>query len=98
MRDGVLHIQDVQGPKKMGTVEAWLEAVDREIFRFQGIVERGLSANHSMIKEFTCDRKVDVMPLEDVVFTLNDQINFLQGQVFDLQNQIFKYEARFKGD
>ncbi|KAE8786095.1 40S ribosomal protein S5-1 [Hordeum vulgare] len=71
MRDGVLHIRDVQGPKKMGTVEARLEVVEQEIFMCQGMVERGLCANHSMITEFTRDLKVDGRPLEDIVFTLN---------------------------
>ncbi|KAE8781699.1 40S ribosomal protein S5-1 [Hordeum vulgare] len=96
MRDGVLHIQDVQVPKNMGTTEARLKGVDKEVFRCQGMVEHGLSANPTMITEFTRDLKVDGRPLEDIVFTLNDQISFLQGQVFDLQNQIFEYKERFK--
>ncbi|KAE8811624.1 40S ribosomal protein S5-1 [Hordeum vulgare] len=96
MHEGVLHIRDVQGPKKTGTVEARLEVVEQEIFRCQGMVERGLSVNHSMITEFTHDQKVDGRSLKDVVFTLNEQINFLQGQILDLRNQIFEYEARFK--
>ncbi|KAE8814053.1 40S ribosomal protein S5-1 [Hordeum vulgare] len=95
MCDGVLHIRDVQGPKKTGTVEARLEVVEQEIFTCQGMVQRGFSANHSMITEFTRDLKVDGRPLEDIVLTLNEQIHFLQGQIFDLQNQIFEYEARF---
>ncbi|KAE8780924.1 40S ribosomal protein S5-1 [Hordeum vulgare] len=95
MCDGVLHIRDVQGPKKMGTMEARLEAVDQETFTCQGVVESGLSANHTMITEFTRDLKVYGKPLQDIVFTLNDKINFLQGQVF--QNQIFEYEVMFKG-
>ncbi|KAE8802861.1 40S ribosomal protein S5-1 [Hordeum vulgare] len=70
-RDGVLHIRDVQGPKKMGTVEARLEAVEREVFRREGMVERGLSANQTIITKFTRGLKVDGTPLEDIVFTLN---------------------------
>ncbi|KAE8795347.1 40S ribosomal protein S5-1 [Hordeum vulgare] len=92
MCDEALHVRDYQEPKKMGTVEARLEAVDREIFRCQGMVEHGFSANHTMITEFTHDLKVDGWPLEDMVLTLNDEINVLQGQVFDIQNQIFEYE------
>ncbi|KAE8798589.1 40S ribosomal protein S5-1 [Hordeum vulgare] len=98
MRDGVLHIRDVQGAKRIGTVEARLEAVKKEIFRCQGMMEHGLSAKHAMITEFTRDPKLDGRPLEDIVFTLNEQINFLQGQIFDLQNQIFEYKAMFKAD
>ena len=53
MREGVLHIRDVQGPKRTGSVEARIEAVEQDIFKCQRMVERGLSANHSMITEFT---------------------------------------------
>ena len=97
MREGVLHIRDVQGPKKTGSMEARLEAVEQEIFKCQGMVERGLSANHLMITEFTRDHKVDGRSMKDIVFTFNEQINFLQSQIYDLQNQVFEYEARFKG-
>ncbi|KAE8788737.1 40S ribosomal protein S5-1 [Hordeum vulgare] len=62
MHEGVLHISDVQGPKKMGTVEASLEEVEQEIFKCQGIVERRHSANHSMITKLTRDQKVDGRP------------------------------------
>ncbi|KAE8798590.1 40S ribosomal protein S5-1 [Hordeum vulgare] len=98
MHDVVLHIWDVKGPKKTGTVEARLEVVDQDIIRCEGMVERGISAKHSMITDFTHDLKVDGRPLEDIIFTLNEQINFLQGQIFGLQNQIFEYEARFKAE
>ncbi|KAE8794733.1 40S ribosomal protein S5-1 [Hordeum vulgare] len=97
MHDAVIHIQDVQGPKKMGTMQARLEVLEHDVFMCQGMVDPGLSANHTMITEFTDDLKVDGRLLEDFVFTLNDQINFVQGQVFDLQIQMFGYGARFKG-
>ncbi|KAE8811419.1 40S ribosomal protein S5-1 [Hordeum vulgare] len=47
MHEGVLHIRDVQGPKKEGSEKARLATVEHEIFKFQGMVERGLSDNHS---------------------------------------------------
>ena len=81
----------------MGIVEARLGAVQQEeIFKCQGMVERGLSANHLMITEFTRVHKVDGRSMKDIVFTFNEQINFLQSQIYDLQNQVFEYEARFK--
>ncbi|KAE8787001.1 40S ribosomal protein S5-1 [Hordeum vulgare] len=88
MREGVLHIRDVQGPKKMGTIEASLKEVEREIFSCQDMVEIGTCANNSMITEFTHDQKVDGGSLNDIIFTLNEQINFMHGQIFNLQNQI----------
>ncbi|XP_020192515.1 uncharacterized protein [Aegilops tauschii subsp. strangulata] len=71
MREGVLHIRDVQGPKRTGTVEAKLEAMEREVFKCKGMVERGLGANHLRIMDFTCDHKVDGRSMKDIVFTLN---------------------------
>ncbi|KAE8784632.1 40S ribosomal protein S5-1 [Hordeum vulgare] len=52
MHENVLHICDVQGSKKEGSEKAMLAAVEREIFKCQGMVERGLSANHNMTKDF----------------------------------------------
>jgi hypothetical protein len=97
MREGVLHIHYVQGPKGTGSVEARLEAVEQEVFRCKGMVERGLNANHLMIADYTRDLKVNGKSMKDIVFTFNEQINFLQSQIYDLQNQVFEYEARFKG-
>ena len=97
MPEGVLHIRDVQGPKKTGSVEVRLEAVEQEIFKCQGMVERGLRANHSMITEFTREHKVDGRSMGDIIFKLNERIDYLQGQIYDLQNQNYEYEVRFKG-
>src|SRR3990170_2358223 len=97
MREGVLHIRDVQGPKGTGSVEARLGTMEQEVFRCKGMVERGLNANHLMIADYTRDLKVDGKSMKDIVFTLNEQINFLQSQIYDLQNQVFEYETRFKG-
>ncbi|KAE8776364.1 40S ribosomal protein S5-1 [Hordeum vulgare] len=59
MHEGVHHVRDVQGPKKEGSEKARLVAVDQEIFKCEGMVERGLSANHSMIKDFIWENKLD---------------------------------------
>ena len=59
MHEGVLHIRDVEGPKKTGSMEARLEAMEQQVFKCQGMVERGLNANHMMITEFTNKHKID---------------------------------------
>jgi hypothetical protein len=59
MWEGVLHICDIEGPKKTGSVEARLKAMESQVFKCQGMVECGLNANHLMITEFTCDHKMD---------------------------------------
>ena len=45
MGEGVLHIHDVEGPRRTGSVETKLEAMEQEVFNRQGMVERGLNAN-----------------------------------------------------
>ena len=53
MRDGLLHIRDVEGPKGTGSVESRLEAMEQQVFKCQGMVERGINASHKMLSEFT---------------------------------------------
>ena len=59
IREGVLHICDVKGPKKTGSMETRLEAMEQQVFKCQGMVECGLNANHIMIEEFTNNHKLD---------------------------------------
>ncbi|KAE8791167.1 40S ribosomal protein S5-1 [Hordeum vulgare] len=59
MHEGVLHIQDVQRPKKEGSEKGRLTTVEHEILKYQGMVERGFSANHSMIMNFIRENKLD---------------------------------------
>ena len=33
MREGVMHIRDVEGPKKTGSVETRLEAMEQQVFK-----------------------------------------------------------------
>ena len=96
MREGVLHIRDVQGPRRTGSVETKLEAVEQQVFKCQGMVERGLNANHMMITEFTNNRKLDAKNIGEAIFKLHEKIEHLQAQIYDLQNQNCEYEYRFK--
>ncbi|KAE8798957.1 40S ribosomal protein S5-1 [Hordeum vulgare] len=84
MHEGVLHIRDLEGPKRTESVEARLEVMDQQVFKCQGMVERGLNTNHMMITKFTNKHKIDA------------KIDHLQAQTYDLQNQNCEYEHRFK--
>ncbi|KAE8788621.1 40S ribosomal protein S5-1 [Hordeum vulgare] len=97
MHEGVLHVRDVQGPKKEGSEKDRLAAVEEEIFKCQGMVERGLSANHSMITDFIHTNKMDTRNMEEALFKLQERIKHLQAQIFNLQNQNCEYEFIFKG-
>ncbi|KAE8816099.1 40S ribosomal protein S5-1 [Hordeum vulgare] len=83
----MLHIRDVEGPKKTGSMEVRLEAMEQQVFKCQGMVERGLNANHMMITEFTNKHKIDANDIGKHLSRLYDRIDHLQAQIYDLQNQ-----------
>ncbi|KAE8820313.1 40S ribosomal protein S5-1 [Hordeum vulgare] len=87
MSEGMLHIRDVEGPKNTGSVETRLEAMEQQVFKCQGMVERGLNANHMMITEFTNNHKMDAIDIGKHLSRLYDRVDQLQGQIYDLQNQ-----------
>ena len=96
MRDGLLHIGDVEGPKGTGSMESRLEAMEQQVFKCQGMVERGINASHMMLAEFTNNYKPDAKNTEEAIFKLHEKIEHLQAQIYDLQNQNCDYEYRFK--
>ena len=96
MRDGLLHIRDVEGPKGTGSVELRLEAMEQQVFKCQGMVERGINASHTMLAKFTNNYKPDAKNTEEAIFKLHEKIEHLQAQIYDLQNQNCEYEYRFK--
>ena len=96
MREGVLHIRDVEGPRRTGSMEARLEAMEQQVLKCQEMVERGLDSNHMMIAEFTNNHKLDAKDIGEAIFKLHEKIEHLQAQIYDLQNQNREYEYRFK--
>ena len=96
MHEGVLHIRDVEGPRRTRSVETKLEAMEQQVFKCQGMVERGLNANQMMITEFTNNHKLDAKIIGETIFKLQERIEHFQAQIYDLQNQNCEYEYRFK--
>ena len=96
MRDGLLHIRDVEGPKGTGSVELRLEAMEQQVFKCQGMLERGINASHTMLAEFTNNYKPYAKNTEEAIFKLHEKIEHLQAQIYDLQNQNCEYEYRLK--
>ena len=92
----MLHICDVEGPRHTGSVETKLEAMEQQVFKCQGMVERGLNANQMMITEFTNNHKLDAKVIGETIFKLQEKIEHLQAQIYDLQNQNCEYEYRLK--
>ena len=96
MREGVLHIRDVEGPRHTGSVETKLEAAEQQVFKCRGMVEHGLNANQIMIMEFTNNHKLDAKNIGESIFKLHEKTEHLQAQIYDLENQNCEYEYRFK--
>ncbi|KAE8774078.1 40S ribosomal protein S5-1 [Hordeum vulgare] len=84
MSEGMLLICDVEGPKKTGSVETRLETMEQQVFKCQGMVERGLNANHMMITEFTNNHKMDAIDIGKHLSRLYDRVDQLQGQIYDM--------------
>ncbi|KAE8772567.1 40s ribosomal protein s5-1 [Hordeum vulgare] len=93
MREGTLHIRDVEGPKKTRSMETRLEAMEQQVFRCQGMVEHGLNANHMMITEFANKHMIDANDIRKYLSRLYDKIDQLQAQIYDLQNQNWRPTA-----
>ncbi|KAE8769262.1 40S ribosomal protein S5-1 [Hordeum vulgare] len=84
MREGMLHIRDVEGPKKTRSVETRLEAMEQQVFKCQVMVERGLNVNHMMITDFTNKHMIDANDIGKHLSRLYDRVDQLQGQIYDL--------------
>ncbi|KAE8767263.1 40s ribosomal protein s5-1 [Hordeum vulgare] len=77
-------------------METRLEAMEQQVFKCQGMVERGLNANHMMITEFTSNHNMDAIDIGKHLSRLYDRVDQLQGQIYDLQNQNYDSEPRGK--
>ena len=97
MHEGVLHIRDVEGPRRTGSVETRLEAMEQQVFKCQGMVERGLNANHMMIAEFTHNHEPDANNIGETIFKLHEKIEHPQAQIYDLQNQTVSMNIDSRG-
>ena len=79
MREGVLHIRDVEGSRRTGSMETKLEAVEQQVFKCQGMVECGLNTNQMMITDFTNNHKLDAKVIGETIFKLQEKIEHLQA-------------------
>ncbi|KAE8817143.1 40S ribosomal protein S5-1 [Hordeum vulgare] len=96
MSEGMLHIRDVEGPKKTRSMEMRLEAMEQQVFKCQGMVEHELNANHMMITEFTNKHKMDANDIGKHLCRLYDRVDQLQGLIYDLQNQNSRKDKIFE--
>jgi hypothetical protein len=96
LNDGKLQIADVQGPTGEGNLEARMEALEKEVFKYKKMAEREVDIIHRINQEFISKYKKETTELWNDVLSLHETTNKLQAQLYDLQNQNCEYEARFK--
>ena len=60
--------------------------MEQQVFKCQGMVERGLNTNPMMIAELTNNYKQDAENIGEAIFKLHEKIEHLQAQIYDLQN------------
>jgi hypothetical protein len=96
LKDGKVQIEDVQGPKGEGSLEARMEELEQEVFKYKKMVEREVDIIHRINQELIAKHKKETAELWDDMLSLHETINKLQAQLYDLQNQNYEYEARFK--
>ena len=96
LKDGVLHKQDLQGPKKEEDMKTRLEQVEQEVLKYKEMIERGVSVNHRIIAELITLHKQETNELMEKISLLETETANLQAQIYDLHNQMCEYELRFK--
>ena len=92
MEDGVLHQEDLKGPIKEGSIQARLEEVEQEVFKYKKMIERGVEANFDIINEL---KNYFLKEMWKSITASEERIIELQGQINDLHNQNYEYELRF---
>jgi hypothetical protein len=96
LKDGELLIKDVQGPKGEGSLEARMEALEQEVFKYKKMAEREVNIICRINQELVAKYKKETTELWRDILSLQETTNQLQAQLYDVQNQNCEYEARFQ--
>jgi hypothetical protein len=96
LKDGELQIKDVQGPKGEGSLEARMEALEQEVFKYRKMAEREVDIIYRINQEFVTKYKKETTELWKDVLSLQETTSQLQAQLYDMHNQNCEYEARFQ--
>jgi hypothetical protein len=96
LEDGELQIKDVQGPKGEGSLEARMEALEQEVFKYKKMAEREVDIIYRIHQDLVTKYKKETTELWKDVLSLQERANQLQAQLYDVQNQNCEYEARFQ--
>src|SRR3954452_24054365 len=91
-----LQIEDVQGPKKEGSLEARMEKLEQEVFTYKKMAERAVETVYKVNQEIIVEHKKETAELWKDILSLHNTANGFQAQLYDVQNQNCEYEVTFK--
>src|ERR1041385_6907409 len=77
---------------KEGSIEARLEEVEQEVFKYKNMFERGVEANFNLINKLKTFYKKEMRGMWSSITATEERIYELQGQIYDLHNQNCEYE------
>src|SRR4051812_27241163 len=95
MEDGVLHQEDLKGPIKEGSIQARVEEVEQEVFKYKKMVERRVEANFDLINDLKAFYKKEMKEMWKSITASKERIEDLQEKIYDLHHQNYEYELRF---
>jgi hypothetical protein len=80
LKDGKVQIEDVRGPKGEGSLEARMEELEQEVFRYKKMAEREVGIIHKISAELIAEHKKETAKLWDDILSLHETTNKLQAQ------------------
>jgi hypothetical protein len=79
LKDGELQMEDVQGPKEEGGLEARMEAVEQEVLKYKKMAEHEVDIIHRINQELIAKHKKETAELWDDILSLHETTNKLQA-------------------
>jgi hypothetical protein len=79
LKDGELQIKDVQVSKGEGSLEARMEALEQEVFKYKKMAEHEVDIIHRINQEFVTKYKKETTELWKDIFSLHETTNQLQA-------------------
>jgi threonine synthase len=87
-KDGKVQIEDVRCPKGEGSLEARMEELEQEVFRYKKMAEHEVDIIHRINQGLIAKHKKETAKLWDDILSLHETTNKLQAQLYDLQIKI----------
>jgi hypothetical protein len=84
LKDGELQIEDVQGPMGEGSLEARMEALEQEVFKYKKMAEHEVDIIYRITQELVAKHKEETAELWNNIFSRHETTNKLQAQLYDL--------------